>query len=204
MPATGTAAGRASSTARPAAATSTPPAGGSSRRGTSAYAPDSPAARAGLAEPPAAPAPASPAPAAPASSSSAKKPATSSKKPAASTSSAPAEKPAQDPLTAPASSSSLPTMPTMPAVSIPGNGAGFLLGLVGYALLVNFMRGGMPQVKGWIGAKFLNKPYQGSTVEATAGGQSARAQRITKQGGGVDPLVKSHLAALSHATAGKP
>lgn len=197
MPSTGTAAGRAASTARPAAATNTPPAGGSSRRGTSAYAPDSAAARAGLAEPPAAPA-------------SSTKPASSkpaSTKPAASTSTEkPTEKPAQDPLTdpAPASSSSLPTMPAVSVPSIPGNGAGFLLGLVGYALLVNFMRGGLPQVKGWIGAKFLNKPYQGSTVEATAGGQSARAQRIAHAGGAVDPLVKSHLAALSHATAGKP
>ncbi|MFE7413139.1 hypothetical protein [Streptomyces laurentii] len=37
-------------------------------------------------------------------------------------------------------------------------GAGIVLGVVGYALLVNFLRGGPSQVKTWLAAKFVNKP----------------------------------------------
>lgn len=37
------------------------------------------------------------------------------------------------------------------------DGAGFLLGLVGYALLHNYLRGGVPQAKAWLSAKFLNR-----------------------------------------------
>lgn len=51
--------------------------------------------------------------------------------------------------TAPASSSALPNLDT-------GSAAGFLLGLVGTAVLINFMRAGVPGVKIWFGAKFLN------------------------------------------------
>lgn len=39
------------------------------------------------------------------------------------------------------------------------DGAGFLLGLIGYALFINFLRGGPEQVRGWLSAKFLNRPY---------------------------------------------
>ena len=34
----------------------------------------------------------------------------------------------------------------------------FLLGVLVWALTVNYLRGGPPQVKGWLRAKFLNKP----------------------------------------------
>lgn len=37
------------------------------------------------------------------------------------------------------------------------DGSGLLLGMFGYALAVNFLRGGTPQMKAWVTAKFLNK-----------------------------------------------
>lgn len=40
-------------------------------------------------------------------------------------------------------------------------GAGFVLGLVAYALLLNYLRGGIPAVRGWLAAKFINRPYHG-------------------------------------------
>ena len=52
-----------------------------------------------------------------------------------------------------------------------GGVAGFALGLVGMAVLVNFMRGGTPQVRRWFAAKFLNV--------TTAAGTSATAQPAT-------------------------
>lgn len=45
------------------------------------------------------------------------------------------------------------------APQVVNEGAGFLLGLIGYALLINFLRGGRAQARGWIAAKFLNRPY---------------------------------------------
>jgi hypothetical protein len=38
------------------------------------------------------------------------------------------------------------------------DGAGFLLGLIVYALVINYLRGGTAQARGWIAAKFINKP----------------------------------------------
>lgn len=40
------------------------------------------------------------------------------------------------------------------------DGAGFVLGLLVYALVLNFLQGGAPQARGWLAAKFINKPYQ--------------------------------------------
>lgn len=37
------------------------------------------------------------------------------------------------------------------------NAAGFLMGLLAYAVAVNFIRGGRAQVRGWLAAKFLNR-----------------------------------------------
>lgn len=42
--------------------------------------------------------------------------------------------------------------------SIANDGAGFLLGLFAYALLANYLRFGVPGVKGWLAAKFINRP----------------------------------------------
>lgn len=44
-------------------------------------------------------------------------------------------------------------------VDVVSDGAGLLLGMVAYALLINYLKGGAPQVRGWLAAKFINKPY---------------------------------------------
>lgn len=38
-------------------------------------------------------------------------------------------------------------------------GAGFLLGVIAYALALNYLRGGPDAARGWLAAKFLNRPY---------------------------------------------
>lgn len=43
-------------------------------------------------------------------------------------------------------------------VSISQQGASFLVGLVGYALVLAYLDYGAPGVKSWLSAKFLNKP----------------------------------------------
>ena len=51
--------------------------------------------------------------------------------------------------------------------------AGFVLGMVGYAVAINLIHGGPAQVKGWFGAKFLNKAYTPTTSSAAAKPSSA-------------------------------
>lgn len=45
-------------------------------------------------------------------------------------------------------------------------GAGVLLGLVLYALLLSYVRYGPDGVRGWVAAKFLNKPYGPAVASA--------------------------------------
>lgn len=40
------------------------------------------------------------------------------------------------------------------------DGSGFLFGMLAYALVLNGIRYGTPGVRGWLSAKFLNKPYK--------------------------------------------
>lgn len=40
------------------------------------------------------------------------------------------------------------------------DGSGFLFGLLLYVLALNYVRHGPEGVKGWLGAKFLNKPWE--------------------------------------------
>jgi hypothetical protein len=82
---------------------------------------------------------------------------------------------AGSPAGAPASASR-PSSPasarSAPSVAwVPKDAAGFVLGLIGYALFINWVQGGLPQAKGWIAAKFINKPYGGSS---TGGGVAAQ------------------------------
>lgn len=42
-----------------------------------------------------------------------------------------------------------------------GDASGFALGLVLYCLFINYMKYGPPGVRGWISAKFVNKPLTG-------------------------------------------
>jgi len=75
-------------------------------------------------------------------------PAPATTTPAPSTTTEPADPPARR-IDAPATGRALPP---------PGAGdlSGFVLGLLGTALLVNFMRGGPAGVRAWFSAKFLN------------------------------------------------
>jgi hypothetical protein len=41
----------------------------------------------------------------------------------------------------------------------PGSASGLVLGLAGYAIVINYIRWGTPGVKGWFSAKFVNKPF---------------------------------------------
>lgn len=57
---------------------------------------------------------------------------------------------------------------------IPSDGGGLILGLILYALGYNFLAGGAPQARGWLAAKFLNRPY-GAAPEGTAQPAAASA-----------------------------
>lgn len=60
-------------------------------------------------------------------------------------------------------------------------GAGIVLGVFGWALAVNYLRGGMPQVRGYLSAKFLNKPgSSGGTVASGAGAAATWKPAPTK------------------------
>jgi hypothetical protein len=48
------------------------------------------------------------------------------------------------------------------------DGAGFVLGLIAYSLLLAYLRGGPDAVKGWLKAKFLNQPYKGQLAHPPA------------------------------------
>lgn len=48
------------------------------------------------------------------------------------------------------------------------DGAGFLLGLIGYALVLAYLRNGPAGVKGWMRAKFLNEPTAASKAKPRA------------------------------------
>lgn len=50
------------------------------------------------------------------------------------------------------------------AGSAASDGAGFLLGLIGYALLANYLRGGRSAVRAWLAAKFLNRTHDTAGV----------------------------------------
>ncbi|MCU1449333.1 MAG: hypothetical protein JWP02_1503 [Acidimicrobiales bacterium] len=49
--------------------------------------------------------------------------------------------------------------PTAPGGTVVEEGAGFLLGLVLYALVLSYIKYGPDGVRGWLAAKFFNRPY---------------------------------------------
>jgi hypothetical protein len=63
--------------------------------------------------------------------------------------------------------------------------AGFALGLVLHALVVSYIRYGKAGPKGWLAAKFLNKPIQGDDLEH---------ENRKDQNNGVDPKPSGHGA----------
>jgi hypothetical protein len=70
------------------------------------------------------------------------------------------------------------------AGSVANDGAGFILGLIGYALLANYLSGGVPGVKAWFEAKFLNRVSGGdvaakpTAAAKPAAPDPARAMRV--------------------------
>ncbi|MFD9053284.1 hypothetical protein [Streptomyces zaomyceticus] len=94
--------------------------------------------------------------------------------------------PGVDPAAAPAVEPEQAPAPAPPEIPIPdalkrGNGgavdtgAGVVLGIFGYALLVNYLRGGPTQVKAWLSNKFVNK-----NLIPKATGSTPRPQRGPK------------------------
>jgi hypothetical protein len=66
-----------------------------------------------------------------------------------------------------------------PRASVVDNGAGFLLGLFGYALLINWIRGGPGQSWAWVKAKFVNQAdTTAHTPAQSAANQSAIANQL--------------------------
>lgn len=63
-------------------------------------------------------------------------------------------------------------LPSPPA-QLTGGAAGFLMGLGGTAVLINFMRGGTPGVKRWFAAKFMNV-VTGAATGASASGAAVK------------------------------
>lgn len=52
-----------------------------------------------------------------------------------------------------------PSRPRGPDRGAPALSAGLLLGAVLYTVVIQLIRGGTPQLKGWISAKFINVPW---------------------------------------------
>lgn len=58
-------------------------------------------------------------------------------------------------------------------------GAGFLLGVVMWAVALNWLRGGPAQARGWIMAKLVNKPYDGAGLNS----HTVKPAKPSKPGG---------------------
>jgi hypothetical protein len=67
------------------------------------------------------------------------------------------------------------------------DGAGFFVGLFAYAVLVNYLRGGVPGAKAWLAAKFLNRT--GGAGE-TAARPSAGTLPSSPNPSGVKPTIQ--------------
>lgn len=63
---------------------------------------------------------------------------------------------------------------------------GFVVGLFLYVLATQYVRHGPEGVKGWLGAKFLNKTWAPPTT--TAKGRRSRDDKVTDQLGGQSPV----------------
>ena len=56
-----------------------------------------------------------------------------------------------------------PSRARAPDRGAPALSAGLLLGAVLYTVVIQLIRGGTPQLKGWISAKFINVPWTNSS-----------------------------------------
>lgn len=79
------------------------------------------------------------------------------------------------------------------------DGSGFLFGLLLYVLGLNYLRHGPEGVKGWLAAKFLNKPW--TPPDDTAAGSSKADHRIKRH----DPADSTRTGAggTAHAPAAR-
>lgn len=60
-----------------------------------------------------------------------------------------------------------------PSITVQDEGAEFILGVLAYCLLINYIRYGWPGVTGWLSAKFINKVTIKTTSPAQAAGLGA-------------------------------
>ncbi len=96
---------------------------------------------------------------------------------------------------APSTSSARPTTVSKP-VRLP-SGGGFVLGVLAYAVVLNYLQGGPTQVRRWLAAKFVNR-----TGDAT----SASSGRSGGGGGGGKVLsgVANQATSVAAQAAGRP
>lgn len=73
------------------------------------------------------------------------------------------------------------------ARSAGAEGAGAILALFAYPLLVNALRGGPAQAKGWLAAKFINQPYGAA---AAGSGKRTRTRTPAPQRPGPGPAPR--------------
>lgn len=71
-----------------------------------------------------------------------------------------------------------------PAGGAVNDGAGFLLGLVLYALVLNYIQGGAGQARAWVAAKFLNRVPGEQPAAPTFGGKNVGGGAGKGGGGG--------------------
>lgn len=69
---------------------------------------------------------------------------------------------------------------------VPTSPAGVVIGFAIYAIAANYLSGGWPQVTGWLGAKFVNKPYSPTSPAAAAGASNVIPFPSTTTPGQVD------------------
>lgn len=99
----------------------------------------------------------------------------------------------------------LPTGGDGGGIDIGPQGASFLLGLVGYALVLSYALYGWPGVTGWLSAKFLNKVTVGkggATVQSS--GPSGQAAPVIRLPVVTTPVNPSSGPTLPTGTSGQP
>jgi hypothetical protein len=92
--------------------------------------------------------------------------------------------------------------PSTSRIDVTGEGAGLILGVVGYALVLNYLAHGWPGVTGWISAKFLNKVTLNQAPSGVAPG-AGQPGRNLPNAEGQGPTVQTPSGPVS-AGGGSP
>jgi hypothetical protein len=102
----------------------------------------------------------------------------------------PAPAPSTTPAPQPATSS--PTFPSLPKSvgSAASAGGGALLGAIGYVLFLTYMRNGLPGVKAWTRAKFLNQTGAASTGTVSTATDGPMTRIGTTDTYGIGPFTR--------------